>query len=87
MVVQPLLTVRFRHNRAKLLASEEWQLVSADVRSVAERSAMISRDRERGYVSATSVAVALGQMSEDLATTSLQIWGPSSDKDIVKRRK
>ena len=53
-----------------------WELIFRDLSDLIEQSEAVSRNRDRGYVSATSVAIALGGMAEKLRTTSLRIWGP-----------
>lgn len=53
-----------------------WEMAFSDLSDLIARTEEIARRRGRGYVSATSVAVALGDMVEGLRTTSLRIWGP-----------
>lgn len=52
------------------------QLIVKDWDMLIETSNQVAKERDRGYVSATSVAIALGRAAANLATTSLQIWGP-----------
>jgi len=76
MVLHPLLTVREIWNREEMLKSEQWGLLTQDVATIAKRSERIAERRGKRSISATSVAMALGQLAPNLKTTSLQIWGP-----------
>jgi hypothetical protein len=60
---------------------QAWNLVFDDLEKLISVSEQVAAERNRSYVSATSVAVALGQLAEKLLTTSLQIWGPGTDDD------
>lgn len=51
-------------------------LVELDVDRIIAAAEEEARLRGRPYVSATSVARALGRLADNLETTSLQIWGP-----------
>lgn len=56
------------------------ELVLRDVDDLVRHSEQISKERGRRYVSATSVAIALGRLAPELKTTSLQIWGPADER-------
>jgi len=75
MVVAPFMSV---NPSRSLQDTPLWPPLREDVATLIERAEAISRDRERDYVSATSVAIALGQLAPSLQTTGLQIWGPRS---------
>ena len=70
MVVDPVLQV------PGPTADGLFPLLAQDIAAIRVLSEAISAQRGRGYVSATSVAIALGQLAPDLATTALQVWGP-----------
>lgn len=77
MVVLPYDEVDGR-NGAFTVRSDVWKGIKKDLEKVIARAEEIARDRDRGYVSATSVAIAIGELahSETLFSLSLQIWGP-----------
>jgi hypothetical protein len=75
MVVAPFMSAS---PSGALLETSLWSPLREDVATIVERAEAVSRDRERGYVSATSVAIAVGQLAPELLTTGLQIWGPRS---------
>ena len=56
------------------------ELLREDVKKLVRHSEQIAKERERSYVSATSVAIALGRLAPELKTTSLQIWGPTDER-------
>jgi hypothetical protein len=58
-----------------LPGGKAWELIFNDLLELIQKSESTARERDRSYVSATSVAIALGEMSENLRTTSLRIWG------------
>jgi hypothetical protein len=70
MVVNPILSV------PGPIADGLLPLLAEDIAAIRALSEAIASQRGRDYVSATSVAIALGQLAPDLATTALQVWGP-----------
>ncbi len=66
MVLHPLKTVNHRPNLNNLLHSDDGELIRQDIELIKSRSEYVSRARERQYVSATSVAIALGEVVEEL---------------------
>ena len=80
MVVFPYLSV---NESGKAIAQDDrlWSLITEDIDRIKARAEEVAKDRGRSYVSATSVAKAIGELVESLATTSLQIWGPADEDD------
>ena len=70
MVVEPVIEVR------RVEAEDLVPLLLQDIAAIIALSEAISAQRDREYISATSVAVALGQLAPQLATTALRVWGP-----------
>lgn len=60
--------------------SELYEALRADIGAIVALSAAISQVRNRDYVSATTVAIALGQLAPTLRTTSFQVWGPRTQE-------
>lgn len=73
MIVQPYTRVAADR---PVEATPLWGLLHEDFQRIATRAEQVAEQRGRPYVSATSVTIALGQLADNLATTSLQIWGP-----------
>jgi hypothetical protein len=76
MVLAPLRAVKRTGVAAVPALEEVFPVVSRDIMRIVALSEATSARRDREYVSATSVAVALGQLAPDLESTSFQIWGP-----------
>ena len=76
MIIRPYRSVK----RTRTIGSQLdiWPLVQEDLLDVISLSEKIAESRGRGYVSSTSVLIALGEMAENLRTSSLQIWGPET---------
>ena len=70
MVVEPVIAAR------NVEADDFVPLLLQDIAAIIALSEVISAQRDREYISATSVAMALGQLAPELATTALQVWGP-----------
>ncbi len=73
MVIAPY---EYASRQSLLPTRDAAALVHADLRTLVKLSEEEARKRDRPYVSATSVAIALGRVADRLETTSLQIWGP-----------
>lgn len=73
MVVAPYVQAHPSDSRPSV---ELLPLLEKDIEAVRRRADRFAVERGRSYVSATSVSMALGELAPDLATTSLQIWGP-----------
>ena len=80
MLLHPLKAVNHRPNLNILLQSDEGELIRQDIELIKSRAEDVSIARERSYVSATSVVIALGEVVEDLQSTSFQIWGPTNNQ-------
>ncbi len=52
-----------------------------DLGLIGMRAAEIAKERGRAYVSATTVAMALGDLAENLKINAFQIWGPKDDDE------
>lgn len=77
MVVAPVQTVE---GLAGVLRTEFRGALEADLHQIVRRAEIVAKERGRSYVSATSVSIALGQVAEKLETSSLQIWGPETER-------
>lgn len=84
MIVHPYTTVR-KVSVNRFFRSKEWDLVQHDIYAIVREAERVAQERERGYVSGTSVAVALGNLASELQSTGLQIWGPSEKSDAAFR--
>ena len=73
MVVAPYVQA---HPSGSPKLGELLPVLEKDVEAIRRRADRFAAERGRSYVSATSVSMALGELAPDLATTSLQIWGP-----------
>ena len=51
-----------------------------DVELIDEVAQSIAREREKDYISSTTMAIAMGQVALELRTASFQIWGPNDDE-------
>jgi hypothetical protein len=80
MVVEPYFYADARPGADENFG-EFWFSLTSDLREIIELAELTAKERERKYVSATSVAVALGQLAPNLKLTSLQIWGPGEQDD------
>ena len=80
MIFDPLKTVRGMPGFGEVIQSDDASLIIQDVEFIRSNAEGVSRSRGRDYVSATSVAIALGGIAEELQTTKLQIWGPLREK-------
>lgn len=82
MVVQPYLSA-FHHIEQGAPdvdgMSAFRELLFIDLDKIIGRSRSVAAERNRPYVSASSVTVALADLVEDLGTISLRIWGPRRD--------
>ena len=76
MVVLPFYSGNKIQRDYDLRLTDAWPLIEEDVNTIVDAAQLEADQREREYVSATTVAVALGQLAPFLKTTSLQIWGP-----------
>jgi hypothetical protein len=76
MVLQPYARAAGIRSVHQLLNSEAWDAIQRDVEAIAGLANEVAVERDRDYVSATSVAVALGRLAPSLRTTALHIWGP-----------
>jgi len=66
----------------KLFEAEIRSAFKRDVISIAGRAKVIAKQRGRKYISSTTIAIALGQIAEELETISFQVWGPTlEDKE------
>ncbi len=74
MAIEPYYYAREYEDRS---VSEEAFLsaLEADVNSLIALSESLSKERERSYVSSTSVAIAIGKLAPELRTSSFQFWG------------
>ncbi|WP_068874056.1 MULTISPECIES: hypothetical protein [unclassified Phenylobacterium] len=80
MIVAPYMSTG-PPSRQLLRQTPLWQPLLDDIHTIVARAETIAMSRGRTYVSSTSVALALGAVVDDLATTSFQIWGPEDDED------
>ena len=76
MILEPLRSVQGFKSIQSVRHFKDWQLIQEDIGIIVNKAEKVSGERDRDYVSATSVAIALGAVAEHLRTTSLQIWGP-----------
>jgi uncharacterized membrane protein YccC len=74
LVARPTQAVPVRRDPTRL--SPLSAAIQRDMGEIVRRAEAIARERSRNYVSATSAAIALGELSESLMTTAFQIWGP-----------
>jgi hypothetical protein len=80
MVLEPYARVSQRP-AALMPDGDVWPLITDDIKQIVDQAEKIALQRDRQYVSATSVAIALGKLAENLKTTSLQIWGPGDEEE------
>jgi hypothetical protein len=76
MVIEPIFLAHGGSLPGSVNNAPLAETLRADIDKICWRAHEIAKARGRTYISATSVAIALGELADSLAITAFQIWGP-----------